>query len=161
MLMLDRGIDARVVVEAVDREESEMGTRGPDEVKVERVMHPRFHDHTKVIPVHRIQAIEEVQREQGHRIVGAKLADTVLTERVAEWQRDNRRLRGTVSVGSQRVDRLQRGIARMQRELRQIRRFLLGILYNRLNYVGIIVSFASIIVSTGRRFIVVSTGSVK
>ncbi|GKD49340.1 hypothetical protein Tco_1278316, partial [Tanacetum coccineum] len=35
----DRGIDARVVVEAVDREESEMGTRGPVEVRVERITH--------------------------------------------------------------------------------------------------------------------------
>ncbi|GKF05230.1 hypothetical protein Tco_0035898 [Tanacetum coccineum] len=36
----DRGIDARVVVEAVDREESETGARGPVEVRFERVMHP-------------------------------------------------------------------------------------------------------------------------
>ncbi|GJX54009.1 hypothetical protein Tco_0282378 [Tanacetum coccineum] len=36
----DRGIDARVVVEAVDREESETGTRGLVEVRVERVTHP-------------------------------------------------------------------------------------------------------------------------
>nr|GFB42891.1 hypothetical protein [Tanacetum cinerariifolium] len=34
----DRGIDAGVVVEAVDREESEMGTRGP--VKVETLGRP-------------------------------------------------------------------------------------------------------------------------
>ncbi|GKC00749.1 hypothetical protein Tco_0986885, partial [Tanacetum coccineum] len=34
----DRGIDARVIVEAVDREESETGARGPVEVRVERVM---------------------------------------------------------------------------------------------------------------------------
>ncbi|GJS47127.1 hypothetical protein Tco_0597248 [Tanacetum coccineum] len=72
----DRGIDARVVVEAVDREESEISVRGPIEVRVERVMHPempedipepaqegavevtyetlgdlvqRFHDHTEFI----------------------------------------------------------------------------------------------------------------
>ncbi|GKC07580.1 hypothetical protein Tco_0999190, partial [Tanacetum coccineum] len=36
----DRGIDARVVVEAVDREESETGARGPVKVRFERVMHP-------------------------------------------------------------------------------------------------------------------------
>ncbi|GJX30496.1 hypothetical protein Tco_0238575 [Tanacetum coccineum] len=145
----DRGIDARVVVEAVDREESETGTRGPVEVRVERVTHPvmpedtpepvqegavevtyetlgdlvqRFHDHTEAIPVHRIQVIEGVQREQGRRIVGVESAVTVLTERIAELERDNRRLRGTASVESQRVDRLQRGMSRMQRELRQIRR---------------------------------------
>ncbi|GJS83928.1 putative reverse transcriptase domain-containing protein [Tanacetum coccineum] len=114
----DRGIDARVVVETVDRDETETGMRGPVEVRVERVTHPvmpedipepaqegsvevtyetlgdlvqRFHDHTQAIPDHRIQAIEE-------------------------------RLRGTASVESQRVDRLQRGMSRMQRELRQMRR---------------------------------------
>ncbi|GJX11746.1 putative reverse transcriptase domain-containing protein [Tanacetum coccineum] len=36
----DRGIDDRVLVEAVDREESETGTRCPVEVRVERVTHP-------------------------------------------------------------------------------------------------------------------------
>ncbi|GKE10030.1 hypothetical protein Tco_1413581, partial [Tanacetum coccineum] len=145
----DRGIDARVVVEAVDREESEMGTRGQMEVKVERVTHhvmpvdipepaqegvvevtyetlgdlvQRFHDHTQAIPVYRIQVIKGVQREQGHRIVRVESAVTTLTERIAELERDNKRLRGTASVESQRVDRLQRDMSRMQRELRQIRR---------------------------------------
>ncbi|GJT11350.1 hypothetical protein Tco_0858392 [Tanacetum coccineum] len=82
----------------------------------------RFHDHTEAIPVHRIQVIEGVQREQGRRIVGVESAVTALTERIAELERDNSRLRGTASVESQRVDRLQRGMSRMQRELRQIRR---------------------------------------
>ncbi|GJW06955.1 hypothetical protein Tco_1569378 [Tanacetum coccineum] len=145
----DRGIDARVVVEAIDRDETETGVRGPVEVRVERVTHPvmpedipepaqegavevtyetlgdlvqRFHDHTQAIPVHRIQAIEGVQREQGHRMVGVESAVIALTERIAELERDNMRLRGTVSVESQRVDRLQRGMSRMQRELRQMRR---------------------------------------
>ncbi|GKF26779.1 hypothetical protein Tco_0082673, partial [Tanacetum coccineum] len=35
----DRGIDARVVVEAVDRDETETGARGPVKVRVERVTH--------------------------------------------------------------------------------------------------------------------------
>ncbi|GJV86584.1 hypothetical protein Tco_1530522 [Tanacetum coccineum] len=145
----DRGIDARVVVEAIDRDETETGVRGPVEVRVERVTHPvmpedipepaqegavevtyetlgdlvqRFHDHTQAIPVHRIQAIEEVQREQGHRMVGVESAVIALTERIAELERDNMRLRGTMSVESQRVDRLQCGMSRMQRELRQMRR---------------------------------------
>ncbi|GJV64972.1 hypothetical protein Tco_1475800 [Tanacetum coccineum] len=56
----------------------------------------------------------------GRRIVGAESAVTVLTERVAELDRDNGRLKGTASVESQRVNRLQRGMARMQRELRLI-----------------------------------------
>ncbi|GKG59984.1 hypothetical protein Tco_0609648, partial [Tanacetum coccineum] len=50
-------------------------------------------------------------REQGCRIVGAESAVNVLTERVAELERDTKRLRGTASVESQRVDRLQRGMA--------------------------------------------------
>ncbi|GKF44803.1 hypothetical protein Tco_0131355, partial [Tanacetum coccineum] len=140
----DRGIDATILVEAVDREESETGARGPVEVRVERVTHlvmledtpepaqegavevtyktledlvQRFHDHTEVIPVHRIQVIEGVQKEQGQRIVGVESAVTALTERIAELERDNRRLRDTTSVESQRVDRLQRCMLRMQREL--------------------------------------------
>ncbi|GJV61526.1 hypothetical protein Tco_1467626 [Tanacetum coccineum] len=51
-------------------------------------------------------AIEGVQREQGHRMVGVESAVIALTERIAELERDNMRLRGTVSVESQRVDRL-------------------------------------------------------
>ncbi|GKA87577.1 hypothetical protein Tco_0809341 [Tanacetum coccineum] len=112
----DRGINARVVVEAVDRDETETGVRGPVEVRVERVMHPRFHDHTQAIPVHHVQAIEGVQREQGHRMVGVESAVIAFTERIAKLERDNRRLRDTMSVESQRVDRLQRGMSRMQRE---------------------------------------------
>ncbi|GJS90007.1 hypothetical protein Tco_0772643 [Tanacetum coccineum] len=83
----DRGIDARVVVEAIDREETETGMRGLAEVRVDRVTHPvvaddipepakegavevtyetlgdlvqRFHDHTEEILVHRVQATESV-----------------------------------------------------------------------------------------------------
>ncbi|GKD92911.1 hypothetical protein Tco_1372748, partial [Tanacetum coccineum] len=54
------------------------------------------HDHTEAIPVYYVQVIEEAQREQGHRIVRAETAVTILTERVAELERDNRRLRGTM-----------------------------------------------------------------
>nr|GEU90959.1 copia protein [Tanacetum cinerariifolium] len=98
---------------------------GPRETKVERVTHPampedipeptqegavedtyetlgdlvqRFHDHTHAIPVHRIHVIKGIQRKQRNRIVGVESAVTALTERVAEMERDNRRLRGTASV---------------------------------------------------------------
>nr|GEZ98886.1 hypothetical protein [Tanacetum cinerariifolium] len=135
----DRGIDARVVVEAVDRDEIETGVRAPVEVRVERITHyampedipepaqegevevtyetlgdlvQRFHDHTEAILVHRIHVIEGVQREQGYRIVGVESAVTALTERIGELERDNRRLRGTASVASQRVDRLQHDMSR-------------------------------------------------
>ncbi|GJW24562.1 hypothetical protein Tco_0038373 [Tanacetum coccineum] len=141
--------------EADDRDETETSVRGPVEVRVERVTHPamledipkpaqegaveatyetlgdlvqRFHDHTQAISVHRIQTIEGVQREQGHRMVGVESAVIALTERIAELERDNMRLRGTASVESQRVDQLQRGMSRMQRELRQMRRLRF---YNR------------------------------
>ncbi|GKD08706.1 hypothetical protein Tco_1188391 [Tanacetum coccineum] len=49
------------------------------------------------------------------RIVGVESAVTALTGRIAKLEKDNRRLRGTASVESQRVDRLQRGMSRMQR----------------------------------------------
>nr|GEV73679.1 hypothetical protein [Tanacetum cinerariifolium] len=75
----DRGIDARVVVEAADRD-----------------------------------------REQGHRIIGVESAVVALFERVAKLEGDNMRLRGTASIESQRVDRLQRDMSRMQREMRQM-----------------------------------------
>ncbi|GKB34099.1 hypothetical protein Tco_0879041 [Tanacetum coccineum] len=87
----DRGIDARVVVETVDRDETETGMRGPVEVTYETLgdLVQRFHDHTQAIPVHRIQTIEGVQREQGHRIVGVESAVIALTKRIAELERDN------------------------------------------------------------------------
>ncbi|GJV01085.1 hypothetical protein Tco_1334654 [Tanacetum coccineum] len=117
----DRGIDARVVVEAIDREETETSMRGPVEVRVDRVTHPvvaddipepaqegavevtyetlgylvqRFHDHTEEILVHRVQL-----------------------------ERDNMRLRDMMDVASQRVARSQRRELRVQREIRQIRHF--------------------------------------
>ncbi|GJR67128.1 hypothetical protein Tco_0013193 [Tanacetum coccineum] len=107
----DRGIDAKVVVEAVDREEKDIpepAQEGAVEVTYETLgdLVQRFHDHSQAIPVHRILVIKEVQREQGHRIVGVESAVIALTERIAELERDNKRLRGTASVESQRVDQL-------------------------------------------------------
>ncbi|GJW82036.1 hypothetical protein Tco_0146011 [Tanacetum coccineum] len=116
----DRGIDARVVVEAIDREEIETSMRGPVEVRVDRVTHPvvaedipepaqegavevtyetlgdlvqRFHDHTEEISVCRVHAIESLER-------------------------DNMRLRDMMDVASQRVARSQRRELRVQREMR-------------------------------------------
>ncbi|GKD52698.1 hypothetical protein Tco_1281674, partial [Tanacetum coccineum] len=122
----NRGIDARVVVEAIDREEIEMGMRGLVKVRVDIVTHPvvaddiiepaqegpvevmyetlgdlvqRFHDHTEEILVHRIQVIE------------------------SELEQDNRRLRDIVDVENQRVTRFWHRELRVQRELRHIQRF--------------------------------------
>ncbi|GJW32526.1 hypothetical protein Tco_0052558, partial [Tanacetum coccineum] len=146
----DRGIDARVVVEVIDREEIKTGMRSPFEVRVDRVTHPvvaddipepaqegavevtyetlgdlvqRFHDHTKEILVHRIQVIESVQRDQGHRIVATGQQSADMLERIPELERDNRRLRDIVDVESQRVTRFRRRELRVQRELRLIRHF--------------------------------------
>nr|GFA89296.1 hypothetical protein [Tanacetum cinerariifolium] len=104
----DRGIDARVVVEAVDREKNETGTRGLVEVRVERVTHPAMLEDT-IEPAQKERVVEcthETLESLGHRIVGVESAVDALTERIAELESDNRRLRGTVSVEGQRVDRL-------------------------------------------------------
>ncbi|GJR98360.1 hypothetical protein Tco_0270534 [Tanacetum coccineum] len=108
----DRGIDARVELRLLI------------ERRVRRVRGARLRGSMIIQRPSQsiVQVIKGVQREQGHRIVGVESAVTTLTERIAELERDNRRLRGTASVKSQRVDRLQRGMSRMQRELRQIRR---------------------------------------
>ncbi|GJW11551.1 reverse transcriptase domain-containing protein, partial [Tanacetum coccineum] len=100
------GIDARVVVEAVDREEIKMGARGTveEEGAVEVTYETlgdlvqRFHDHTEEILVHRVQAIEKLKR-------------------------DNRRLRDMIDVASQRVTRSQHRELRVPKKMRQIRRF--------------------------------------
>ncbi|GJR46241.1 hypothetical protein Tco_1314344 [Tanacetum coccineum] len=125
-IIRSRGIDVRVVAETVARDEVRMDTRDIVEGGDDRVTHPvmsddvqeaaqeeraaegtyetlgslvqRFHDHTVAIPVHRVQVIEGVQREQGCWIIGVESAVTALTKRIAELERDNRRLRGTTSV---------------------------------------------------------------
>nr|GFA08414.1 putative reverse transcriptase domain-containing protein [Tanacetum cinerariifolium] len=85
---------------------------GPRETRVERVTHSAMpEDISEPAQEGAIEVIEGVQREKGHRIVGVESEVTALTERVAELERDNRRLRGTASVESQRVDRLQCGMS--------------------------------------------------
>nr|GFA76182.1 hypothetical protein [Tanacetum cinerariifolium] len=86
----------------------------PRETRDERVTHPAM---PKDIPEPAQEGAAEVT------IVGVESAVTALTERVAELERDNQRLRGTASVESQRVDRLQHGMSRMRREMSQMRRF--------------------------------------
>ncbi|GJW30746.1 putative reverse transcriptase domain-containing protein [Tanacetum coccineum] len=93
----DRGIDARVVVEAVDRDETETGVRGLVEVKVERVTHPTMPED---IPDHAqegaVEATYETLGDLVQRIIGVESAVTALTERIAELERDNKRLRDTM-----------------------------------------------------------------
>nr|GEW03831.1 putative reverse transcriptase domain-containing protein [Tanacetum cinerariifolium] len=85
----------------------------PRETEVERVIascDARGYSRACLGGSSRGYAIEGVQREQGHKIVGVKSAVIALTEMVAKLERDNKRLRGTANVESQRVDRLQRGM---------------------------------------------------
>ncbi|GJV09414.1 hypothetical protein Tco_1347070 [Tanacetum coccineum] len=123
------GIDARVVVETVAREEVKTSARGTIGVRVDRVTHlvvsndipepaqeeraidgtyetlgdlvQRFHDHTVEIPVHRVQVIDSIQRDQGHRIVATGQQSAVLLERISELERDNIRLKGTTMPNTQ------------------------------------------------------------
>ncbi|GKD83323.1 hypothetical protein Tco_1350162 [Tanacetum coccineum] len=126
------GVDVRVEVVTVARDDVKTGMRDPivvsndgdtPPVVLEVIPEPaqegaaggtyetlgslmqRFHDHTQAFLVYRIQVIEGIQREQGYKIVGVESTVTALTERIAELERDNRLLRGTASVESQRVDR--------------------------------------------------------
>nr|GEZ79709.1 hypothetical protein [Tanacetum cinerariifolium] len=84
---------------------------GPRETRVERVTHPAMPE--DILEPAQEGAVEVTYETLGglvQRIVGVKSTVTALTERVAELKRDNRRLRDTASVKSQRVDRLQRGM---------------------------------------------------
>ncbi|GJU48884.1 putative reverse transcriptase domain-containing protein [Tanacetum coccineum] len=85
----DRGIDARVVVEAIDRDETETGVRGPVEVRVERVTHP-------VMPEDIPELAQEGAVEATYETLEKFSSDVMaLTERIAELERDNRRLKDT------------------------------------------------------------------
>nr|GFC50545.1 hypothetical protein [Tanacetum cinerariifolium] len=100
------------------------GMRGPVEVRVDRVTHPVVVDDIPE-PAHEgaVEAIEGIQRDQGHRIVAKGQQSDDMLERIQELERDNRRLRDMMDVESQRVTRFRRRELRVQRELRQIRRF--------------------------------------
>ncbi|GJW29076.1 retrovirus-related pol polyprotein from transposon TNT 1-94 [Tanacetum coccineum] len=112
----DRGIDARVVVEAIDRDEIETGMRGPIEVRVDRVTHPVV-----------ANDISEPAQEGAVEVTYETLGDLVqrfhdhTEEILLEW--DNMRLRDMMDVVSQRVARSQRRELRVQKEMRQIRLF--------------------------------------
>nr|GEX23477.1 putative reverse transcriptase domain-containing protein [Tanacetum cinerariifolium] len=127
----DRGIDARVVVEAIDQEEIKTGTRGPIKDRAVEVTYEtlgdlvqRFHDHTVEILVHHVQAIESIQRDQGHMIVVTGQQSTDMLERIRELERVNMRLRDMMDVVSQRVTRCQCRELHVQREATVLRLFL-------------------------------------
>nr|GFC34237.1 hypothetical protein [Tanacetum cinerariifolium] len=100
--------DERVTHPAMPEDIPEPAQEGAAEVTYETLGYlvQRFHDHTQVIPVHRIQTTEGIQREQGSRIVGVESTVTALTKRVTELERDNQRLRGTASIETWHVTKM-------------------------------------------------------
>ncbi|GJT73908.1 hypothetical protein Tco_1033194 [Tanacetum coccineum] len=80
---------------------AEDGCERPVDVSVERVtLYCDARGYSEHAQDGRVRLLRGVQREQGHRIVGVESAVMALTERIAELERDNRRLRGTMSVES-------------------------------------------------------------
>ncbi|GKD37473.1 hypothetical protein Tco_1257680 [Tanacetum coccineum] len=120
----DRGVDARVVVEAIDQEEIETGIKGLVKVRVDRVTHPVVADD---IPKPAQEGVIEVTYETlgdlFQRIVATGQQSADMLERIRELERDNMRFRDMMDVASQRVARSQCRELHVQREMRQIRRF--------------------------------------
>ncbi|GJY54308.1 putative reverse transcriptase domain-containing protein [Tanacetum coccineum] len=92
----DRRIDARVIVDAIDREEFETGMRGLVEVRVDRVTHPVVADD---IPKPAQEGAVEVTYETLGDLVQRfhDHTEEILVCRV-QLERDNRRLRDIVDV---------------------------------------------------------------
>ncbi|GJX35049.1 hypothetical protein Tco_0246606 [Tanacetum coccineum] len=75
------GIVARVVVKTAAQEEVETSARGIAHETLGDMVQ-RFHDHTIEIPVHRVQIIKSIQRDQGHMIVATGKQSVVQLERI-------------------------------------------------------------------------------
>ncbi|GKF57938.1 hypothetical protein Tco_0171475, partial [Tanacetum coccineum] len=97
----DRGIDARVVVKAIDQEEIKISVRGPVEVRVDRVTHPVVTDD---IPEPAQEGVVEVTYETLGDLV-QRFHDHTEEIPICHFQleRDNIRLRDMMDVMSQRV----------------------------------------------------------
>ncbi|GKB89156.1 putative reverse transcriptase domain-containing protein [Tanacetum coccineum] len=95
----DRGIYARVVVEAIDQEEIKTGMRGPVEVRVDKVTHPVVADDI-LEPAQEgvIEVTYETLGDLGPRIVATGQHSADMSKRIQELERDNRRLRDIVDV---------------------------------------------------------------
>ncbi|GKF09326.1 hypothetical protein Tco_0043550, partial [Tanacetum coccineum] len=117
-----RGIYVRVEVKTVARDVVEARARDTVKVRDDRVTHPAMSDDVPESTQEErvVEGTYETLEALGHRIVGIGSAVTIMTERVAELERDNRRFRGTLSVEGHRVNRLPRSMSRIQKELRQI-----------------------------------------
>ncbi|GKD87280.1 putative reverse transcriptase domain-containing protein [Tanacetum coccineum] len=121
------GVDVRVKAVTVAWDDVEMSARDPimvsddgdtPPVVPEVIPEPdQEHDSLKGFPRPIIyRSLRESRGSIGSRIVGVESTVIALTKRITELERDNKRLRGTASVESQRVVRLQRGMSRMQRD---------------------------------------------
>nr|GEY22112.1 reverse transcriptase domain-containing protein [Tanacetum cinerariifolium] len=88
-----KGIDARVVVETVAREEAETSMKGPVKVRVERVTHP-------AVPADVLEPAQEEGVIEGtyEMIVVMSQQSVVLSERISELEQDNTRLRDMMDV---------------------------------------------------------------
>ncbi|GJS88718.1 putative reverse transcriptase domain-containing protein [Tanacetum coccineum] len=101
----DRGINARVVVEAIDREEIEIGARCLVEVRVDRVTHLVIADDIPELAQEKkaVEAIESVQKDQGHRIIATGQHSADMLERIREMKWDNMRIRDMKDVAILRL----------------------------------------------------------
>ncbi|GJT79950.1 hypothetical protein Tco_1054292 [Tanacetum coccineum] len=128
-----RGTDVRVVVETAAKEEVESSARGTTEVEVDSRVGPVIDDDVREsvredVPDHvivdgAVEVTYETLRDQGHRIVATSQQSATMSERIGMLEQDNVRLIGMLDVERQIVDRLQRSMSRVQRDLRQIRCF--------------------------------------
>ncbi|GKC02937.1 hypothetical protein Tco_0994547 [Tanacetum coccineum] len=100
------GVDVRVEAVTVARDDVETSARDPIVVSddgdtppvVPEVIPEPAQEERVVEGTYETLGDLGVQREQGHRNVGVESAVIALTERIAELERDNKRLRGTASV---------------------------------------------------------------
>ncbi|GJV64720.1 hypothetical protein Tco_1475548 [Tanacetum coccineum] len=100
----ERWIDARVVVELLIKMRQRLCERPVMRSEVERVTQPTMpEDIPEPAQEGAVEAIEEVQREQGHRIIEVESAVTALTERVAEKMPNTR---SGVSMTHEEVEEL-------------------------------------------------------
>ncbi|GJW21439.1 hypothetical protein Tco_0032061 [Tanacetum coccineum] len=114
-----RGIDTRVVVEAIDQEEIEANARGSIEVRVDRVTHLVIADDTsKSAQEGAVEVVYETLGDLVQRIVAIGQQSADMLGRIRELERDNRRLRDIVDVTSQRVTQSHHRELHVQRELR-------------------------------------------
>nr|GEU57335.1 hypothetical protein [Tanacetum cinerariifolium] len=121
-IIRSRRIYVRVVIETVARDEIMMDTRDIVEGRDYRVTHPVVSEDVQEVAQEErsSEGTYETLGSLGRMIVGVESALTALTERIAELERDNRRLRGTATVKGQRVDRLWRGMSSKEMEAREV-----------------------------------------